>query len=104
ATTPNYNAADFRRTRCVATGTVVTFTYNSPIGSTTAGKRYVKTAGPTPASPVTVNSNTSVSATSTPQFQVTFAQSGIGGDTGANTVVTVDAANQTRGELPFTKF
>ena len=78
STTTNYNAADFPVVRTVTSGTVVSFTYNTPVASSTVGKQYAKTAGPTPGSPVTVTSNTTVSATYTPQYRLTLATSPVG--------------------------
>src|SRR5439155_10941 len=40
----------------------------------------------------------------TTQYQITFAQSGIGTDTGTNTVVTVDGSPKSAGVLSFSKF
>jgi hypothetical protein len=75
STTTQYNAADFPVQRTVAVGTSVSYTYNSPIGSSTTGKRYVLSSGPTPVSPQTVNSSTSVTATYGTQYQLSLATS-----------------------------
>jgi hypothetical protein len=51
---------------------------------------------------VTMNGVRSVTAEYVKQFDVTFTQSGIGGDTGANTVGTIGGSAQSAGDLPLT--
>src|SRR5207249_4716041 len=51
-----------------------------------------------------VTAATTVSATYVTQYQVSFDQSGIGGDTGANTVVTVGGVPFAAGALADTRF
>ena len=85
-------------------GDSVAYDYKSPVASTTAGKRYVLTTpAPAPASPFTASAATTVTGTYKVQYEITIAQSGIGGDTTA-TVVSVDGADKTRADLPFSKW
>jgi Divergent InlB B-repeat domain len=51
---------------------------------------------------LTMDAAKSVTAEYVKQFQVTFTQSGIGGDTGANTVGTIGGSPKTAGDLPLT--
>src|SRR5262249_6649538 len=95
-----YNASQFPVVVTVATGTQVSYVYSSPVGSSTTGQRYALSSGPTPASPVTVNANTNVTAGYTAQWDVSFTSSGIGGD-GSGTVVTVNSTGHPKSDLPF---
>src|SRR5437867_5590194 len=57
-----------------------------------------------PASPVTVSAATTITGTYKAQYQVTFAQSGIGVDT-TGTVVTINGTlTKTAAQLPFSDF
>ena len=84
-------------------GSSVTYSYQATVDTSPAsGKRYaLTTPAPTPASPITVSAAVTVTGTYKIQYQLTFAQSGIGGDTGANTVVTVAGSPKAAGVLPF---
>ncbi|MFN2590488.1 MAG: S8 family serine peptidase, partial [Actinomycetota bacterium] len=104
STTTAYNASQLPVTLNVTNGSSVSYTYSNPVASTTAGKQYRLSSVTGPTSPFTVNGNTTVTGTYVTQYQVTFAQSGIGTDTGTNTVVTVDSAAKNAGNLPFSKF
>ena len=85
----------------IDSGDTVEYAYGTPVASTVAGKRYVLTApAPAPASPITVTSPTAVTGTYKTQFELTFAQGGIGGDS-SGTVVTVDGSLKTAANLPF---
>src|SRR3989449_11734458 len=81
-------------------GVTVTYAYADPVASTVAGQRYARTTpAPSPASPVTVSGAATIAATYKVQFQLTFAQSGIGADS-AGTGVTGGGNPQTPGDLP----
>src|SRR5205814_74384 len=69
-----------------ATGSL-SYGYSDPVGSSVSGKRFDLTNNPgtsvsNPSGPVTVT------GTYVTQYKVTFAQAGIGTDTGTNTVLT----------------
>src|SRR5207245_10436669 len=85
-------------------GSRVTYSYSAPVGSTVAGKRYaLTTPAPSPVSPITVSGAATITGTYKVQFQLTFAQSGIGADS-TGTVVTVAGNPKTAAELPFSAF
>src|SRR5439155_165650 len=55
-----------------------------------------------PSSPITsVTSAVTVTGTYKTQWQITFKQTGIGGDTGSNTVVTVAGSPKAAGDLDY---
>jgi hypothetical protein len=84
-------------------GSSLTYTFADPVTSTVSGKRYaLTTLAATPTSPITVSSSATVTGTYKIQYQIIFAQSGIGGDTAGNTVVTIAGAPKTAASLPFT--
>src|SRR5207244_3986328 len=56
-----------------------------------------------PASPITMSGAATIAGTYKIQFQLTFAQSGIGADS-TGTVVTVAGNPKTAGDLPFSAF
>src|SRR5207245_2630420 len=71
-------------------------------GSTVAGKRYaLTTPAPSPVSPITVSGAATITGTYKVQFQLTFAQSGIGGDS-TGTIVTV--AGSPQATLPYSAY
>ena len=84
-------------------GSSVAYVYNDPVASTVSGKRYTLTAPAMPASPISVSGSTVVTATYKIQYQVTFAQNGIGGDS-TGTVVTVAGSPKTAAVLPFSNW
>src|SRR5207245_129379 len=85
-------------------GVTVTYTYADPVASTVAGQRYaLTTPAPSPASPMTVSGAATIRGTYKVQFQLTFAQSGIGADS-TGTVVSVAGNPKTAGDLPFSAF
>lgn len=80
-------------------GSNVTYAYSDPVTSTVPGKRYaLSVPAPAPASPITVSAAVTVTGTYKTQWQVTFAQSGVGAD-GTGTIVTVNASPQS--VLPY---
>src|SRR5437773_4560485 len=85
-------------------GVTVTYTYADPVASTVAGQRYALTTPATsPASPITVSGAATITGTYKVQFQLTFAQSGIGADS-TGTAVTVAGNPKTAGDLTFSAF
>src|SRR3989449_948458 len=85
-------------------GATVTYAYADPVASTVAGQRYaLTTPAATPARPITVSGAATITGTYKVQFQLTFAQSGIGADS-TGTVVTVAGNPKTAGDLPFSAF
>ena len=94
-------AADLPFSDWFDSGSSVTYSYTDPVASSVSGKRYkLTTPSPTPASPITVLAAATVTGTYKIQYQVTFTQSGLGGDS-TGTVVTVAASAKTAGDLPF---
>src|SRR5207237_2429719 len=65
---------------------------------------HVCAAGPQSGSIAAADRGTTITGNYVTQWQVTFAQTGIGSDTGSNTVVTVDSDAKTAANLPFSKF
>src|SRR5207247_2023870 len=89
---------------CFDSGATVTYAYADPVASTVAGQRYtLTTLAPSPASPITMSGAATIAGTYKIQFQLTFAQTGIGADS-AGTVVTVAGNPKTAGDLPFSAF
>src|SRR5207247_2374940 len=89
---------------CFDSGATVTYAYADPVASTVAGQRYtLTTPAPSPASPITMSGAATIAGTYKIQFQLTFAQSGIGADS-TGTVVTVAGNPKTVGDLPFSAF
>src|SRR5207247_6219892 len=83
-------------------GATVAYTYSHPVSSSVSGKRYaLTTPSPNPVSPISVSGPVTVTGTYKAQYQLTFTQSGIAGDS-TGTVVTVDSSAKTAGNLPFT--
>ena len=69
-------------------GSTVSGTFADPLASTTAGKRYALTSG-SPFSFSSLSAPQTATGTYKEQYQVTFAQSGIGGDTATNQVLSL---------------
>jgi large repetitive protein len=69
-------------------GSTVSGTFANPLASTTAGKRYALTSG-SPFSFSSLSAPQTATGTYKVQYQVTFAQSGIGVDTGTNQVLSL---------------
>ena len=78
-------------------GTSVTYTYTSPVTTSTTGKRYVFTTAspnPNPASPINpVSAATTVTGYYKTQWRITFSQSGLGSDSNVGTVVSGSIAS-----------
>src|SRR5439155_1299236 len=85
-------------------GATVTYTYADPVASAVAGQRNtLRTAAPSPASPITVSGAATITGTYKVQFQLTFAQTGSGAYS-TGTVVTVAGNPKTAADLPFSAF
>src|SRR5207249_8615752 len=84
-------------------GTVETFTYADSIPASPATDKRYRLSN-TPGTSVTVTAATTITGSYVTQHQVSFAQSGIGGDTGANTVLTVGGTTFTKIDLTDTRF
>ena len=85
-------------------GTNVPYAYSSPVASSVLGKRYaLTTPPPTPASGFAVSEAVTITGTYKTQFEVTFAQSGIGGDS-TGTVVTIGITAKTAAQLPTSEW
>jgi hypothetical protein len=69
-------------------GTVITYSYSN-VSSTTTGKRFILIGVTGPTSPITVTKSETVVGNYKIQYQITFAQSGVGSDF-LGTVVTID--------------
>ncbi len=88
----------------VDAGATVSYAYSDPVTSSVAGKRYVLTTpAPSPATGFTVSAAVTVTGTYKTQYQLTFNQSGIGGDTTATvlTISTPISTTKTAAQLPF---
>src|SRR3989454_12605512 len=101
------------KTFVVLSGTSISYSYNSAIASTSATKQYrwSTTAGTgsaagrtTQSGSFTASANSSVTASFTTQFQLTFAQSGIGGDSTGSVVTINGSVTKTSAQLPFSAF
>src|SRR5205823_9910318 len=89
----------------VTQGQTVSYAYSDPVASTSSGKQYHFTGVNTgaPATGFTVSAATSITGSYVTQWLVSFDQSGIGGDS-TGTVVTVDGAAKTAGQLASSKY
>ena len=95
-------------------GTSLAYTYSSPVGASgDPNKQYVLTSAspnPSPASPInSLGAPTTVTAAYKSQYKVTFTQTGIGGDTGMNQVLSLSingnpASAYSAGNLPGATF
>jgi hypothetical protein len=91
---------DLPFTYWVDTGNYVTYTCNSIVATTVAGKQYKLNSVTGPSSPIVITSPVSVSANYVAQYLVTFAQTGLDA-TATGTVVTVNGTAKTYGQLSF---
>ena len=92
--------SDLPCTKWVDNGATVTYSYNSAVTSSTAGKRYRLSSVTGPASPITVSGPVNVTGNFVTQYLVTFAQTGLD-STAIGTVVTVNGTAKTYTDLPF---
>ena len=95
------SAAQLPASQWIAEGTSVTYAY-SAIVAATAGKRYViTTPAPSPASSFVATGALTVTGTYKTQYEVVFAQSGIGSDTGSYPVAQIGGVDKAAAALPF---
>jgi len=81
-------------------GGSVTYSFNSPVSSSTSGKRFRLNSVTGSVSPITVNAPTTATGNYVTQYAVTFAQSGLD-STAIGTVVTVNGSSKVYADLPF---
>jgi hypothetical protein len=83
-------------------GSTVTYAYADPVPSTASGKRYaLTTPPPSPASPITVSGAATINAAYKVQWQITFAQGGLGSDA---TGTVVNVAGNPQSILPYSSW
>ena len=83
-------------------GSMVTYSYTSPVTSSVSGKQYaLTTPAPSPTSGFTVSGAQTITGTYKVQWQVSFAQSGLAADA-TGTIVTVNGGAQST--LPYTAY
>jgi len=80
-------------------GSNITYSYNSPISSSTGGKRFRLNNVTGPSSPITVSGATNVTANYIAQYLVTFNQTGLNSNA-TSTVVTVNGTAKAYANLP----
>jgi len=95
--------ADLPFSKWVDNWASVTYSYSSPVSSSTTGKRFSLGSVSGPTSPIAVTSAVTVTGNYVVQWRVTFAQTGLD-SSATGTVVTVDASTKTYGNLPFSKW
>ena len=98
-TPTTYTAAQLPATLPVLSGSSVSYSYGSIEPSSASGKRYRLTGHTGPDSGFSVGSPTTVTGNYATQWQVTFAQSGIGSDTGVSTIATVGGTSLAASDL-----
>jgi uncharacterized repeat protein (TIGR01451 family) len=87
----------------VTDGGSVAYNYKSPVATTSSSKQYRLTGVTGPASGSAIHAAATVAGSYLTQYQVTFAQSGLG-TTGANTVVAVGSSTFKKADLSDTRF
>jgi hypothetical protein len=80
-------------------GCTITYSYNSPVSSSTLGKRFRLDSVSGPPTPITATSSTTVTGNYVTQCQVTFAQTGLD-SSATGTVVTINGDAKQYSELP----
>jgi len=85
----------------VDNGSAVNYSYATPVNTSSPTKRYRRDSVSGIASGATVTAASTITGNYVTQWKLTFAQSGIGSDTGTNTVVTVSAAAKSMAVLPY---
>ena len=93
--------ADLPYALWVDSGGSVSYSYSSPVSSTTSGKRFRLSTVTGPASPITVSGSTTVTGNYVLQYSVTFSQSGLD-SSATGTVVTVNTVLKDYADLPYT--
>jgi uncharacterized membrane protein len=84
----------------VDSGGSVTYSFSSPVSSSTPNKQFRLDTVSGPSSPITVSGATTATGNYIVQYRVTFAQTGLD-STATGTVVTIDGNAKTYGNLPF---
>ena len=84
----------------VDSGSIVTYSYNSIVSSTTSGKQFRLTSVNCPPSQFVVTEPTTITGNYCTQYLVTFGQSGLD-STATGTVVTVNGSVRTFSGLPY---
>jgi hypothetical protein len=86
-------------------GSAVSYSYETTVETSPAStKRYRRDTVSGIASGAAVTAASTITGNYVIQWQLTFAQSGIGGDTGTNTVATVSASAKQASALPYTEW
>jgi hypothetical protein len=86
-------------------GSNVSYSYEATVDVSPAStKRYRRDSVSGIASGAAVTAASTITGNYVTQWQLTFAQSGIGGDTGSNTVATVGASAKQASALPYTEW
>ena len=86
-------------------GSNVSYSYETNVDTSPAStKRYRRDSVSGIASGTAVTAASTITGNYVTQWQLTFAQSGIGGDTGTNTVATVGASTKQASDLPYTEW
>src|SRR5439155_25164991 len=94
-------AGSLPATRWVNDGGSISYSYAQTVGSSVDGKRFNRTSGPSPTSPISgIGSPQSVTAGYGVQWAVRFAASGLGADA-SGAVVSVGATPETYGPTAF---
>ncbi|HZJ47317.1 MAG TPA: kelch repeat-containing protein [Pyrinomonadaceae bacterium] len=84
-------------------GSNISYSYETNVDTSPAStKRYRRDSVSGIASGAAVTAASTITGNYVTQWQLTFAQSGIGGDTGTNTVATVGASAKQATDLPYT--
>jgi hypothetical protein len=84
----------------INSGSTVTYSYNNPVTSSTAGKQFRLNSVTGSASPITVSSPATITGNYVAQWQVSFSQTGVDSSAGSNTVLTVGSTNYVYNALP----
>jgi hypothetical protein len=92
--------SDLPFSKWVDDGATVTYSYSSPVSSSTAGKRFSLSSVTGPTSPLTVTSPVTVTGNYVVQWLVTFTHTGLD-SSATGTVVTVNSVSKTYSDLPY---
>jgi hypothetical protein len=92
--------SDLPFSKWVDSGTVVTYSYEATVMSTTADKRFRLNSVTGPASPITVTESITVTGNYVTQYRIVFAQTGLD-STASGTVVTVNSLPKSFSDLPY---
>jgi hypothetical protein len=84
-------------------GSSVTYSYGDPVSSSVSGKKYVRTSVTGSASPITVSGPATVTGNYKTQYEITFAKSGMSGDS-TGKVVTINSVDRFEADLPISAY